>query len=356
MAHSKTQISELYVAIFNRASEGSGNKYWQKLEKSLSEIADDMLATLDAKQYFGNSLDNNKDFIEHIYKNTLGKTYADDPEGIDYWVSRLDSGESRGNVITTLIQAAQDPKYSELDAYKQFKNRIEVSDYTSDVLEDTPENYKLNLGFDGNLQVTADQGTINLALNAISKIPSFNPTPGKEGVGHEPGSNSEMPVSEALEQLSKELEGLLGGQSLQDLLGPLAQSWDEIYKIAFEWEGLDHNASIGLQTTVNTILEELAKAQDAANGSVLAQELQSSIGQLDLNWDQIYKMALDNAAYILNNLGDISSLFYDQMLFAPGFDYSDAMINQYYSALQGDQGYLNLMGVYPDFMADPAFG
>ncbi len=55
--------------------------------------ADTMLTTDDAIEYFGDTLDDNQAFIELIYKNTLNKTYEDDPEGIDYWVSELESGK-----------------------------------------------------------------------------------------------------------------------------------------------------------------------------------------------------------------------------------------------------------------------
>ncbi len=42
-----------------------------------------MLTTDDAIEYFGDTLDDNQAFIELIYKNTLNKTYEDDPEGIE---------------------------------------------------------------------------------------------------------------------------------------------------------------------------------------------------------------------------------------------------------------------------------
>jgi hypothetical protein len=55
MALPKTQISELYVAIFNRASEGSGNTYWQTFssDDSAAEVASAMLASTAAEDYFG---------------------------------------------------------------------------------------------------------------------------------------------------------------------------------------------------------------------------------------------------------------------------------------------------------------
>jgi hypothetical protein len=36
----KTQISELYAAILNRASEGEGNRFWRTLELDMATTAD----------------------------------------------------------------------------------------------------------------------------------------------------------------------------------------------------------------------------------------------------------------------------------------------------------------------------
>lgn len=104
MALTQTQISQLYVAIFNRASEGEGNQYWQTLEQQ-NTIAQLMIETSDSKTYFGSSLNSNQAFIEHIYLNTLNKTIAQDPSGIAYWKGLLDNGSSRGEVVASLVNA-----------------------------------------------------------------------------------------------------------------------------------------------------------------------------------------------------------------------------------------------------------
>ena len=50
----KTQISELYVSIFNRASEKEGSEWWiaNRADKTAAELADEMLATDAAETYF----------------------------------------------------------------------------------------------------------------------------------------------------------------------------------------------------------------------------------------------------------------------------------------------------------------
>lgn len=60
MALTKTQISKLYVAIFGRASEGEGNIFWQQQNGDISTIANEMLNTQAAKDYFGATLNDNQ--------------------------------------------------------------------------------------------------------------------------------------------------------------------------------------------------------------------------------------------------------------------------------------------------------
>ncbi|WP_121628374.1 DUF4214 domain-containing protein [Poseidonibacter antarcticus] len=180
MALTKTQVSELYVAIFNRASEGSGNTYWQNTGLNAADMANEMLATSDAQSYFGSSLDSNQAFIEHIYSNTLNKTTADDADGIAYWVNLLDSGASRGEVVTGLIDAVSQYENSTdantQAAYDQFMNRVAVSDYMADKVEDTPVNYGTTTSFSGSLTVTDVSSSYVDAISAINDMADVNTT------------------------------------------------------------------------------------------------------------------------------------------------------------------------------------
>jgi hypothetical protein len=176
MALTQEQVSMLYVAIFNRASEGEGNKYWQNDQPDMVTTANVMLATPDAQEYFGDTLNDNQAFIEWIYKNTLNKTADEDPEGIAYWVNELNNGKTKGEVVTALINAIEqykdsdDPKTKE--AYDQFMNRVEVSNYTAEHVEKAPENYKEVLGFNGELVVTADPDTVTQAEAKVDELAS----------------------------------------------------------------------------------------------------------------------------------------------------------------------------------------
>ncbi|MFO7913103.1 MAG: DUF4214 domain-containing protein, partial [Desulfotignum sp.] len=180
MALTQTQVSKLYVAIFNRASEGEGNLFWQGFD-DMAAVADEMLATDDALAYFGESLDSDQAFIEHIYLNTLNKTVEDDEEGIAFWVGQLADGATRGEVVATLVEVIDSygPDGDNYDAeddvtnaaYNQFMNRVEVSNYMADTVEDTPEDYAVvtSFGPDG-LNVTDDDASVLAAKQAVDGL------------------------------------------------------------------------------------------------------------------------------------------------------------------------------------------
>jgi len=135
----QTQISQLYVSIFGRASEGGGNAYWCSEQDNMTVAANAMLATGAAQSYFGDTLYDILEFIKFIYENTLGKTYEDNPTGVDYWVSELANGKSKGEVIATLINAAMDAAYTGTAAQNQFINKVTVCSYTANTITTAPD-------------------------------------------------------------------------------------------------------------------------------------------------------------------------------------------------------------------------
>ena len=132
----RTVVSQLYVALIGRASEGSGSAYWIGDGRDRVQTAEAMLATDQAREYFGSALGSDEAFIEHIYRNTLGKTRAEDPEGVDYWVGRLSGGMSRGAVVVELIDAVMAPEHAGKASQARFVNRVAASDYAAGRLYD----------------------------------------------------------------------------------------------------------------------------------------------------------------------------------------------------------------------------
>jgi len=187
----KTQISELYVSIFNRASEKSGSENWLNsgYNTDVNAMANAMLDTAAAKTYFGSSLDSNAAFVEHIYANTLNKGGATvDVAGKAGWVEFLETGSSRGEMVALMIEAIKEyevggAKYATADqatkdAAQQFVNRVEVSDYTADTLETIAvEDIDSTLSFGSALTVTADAATVATAKTAVNEAnPDFGET------------------------------------------------------------------------------------------------------------------------------------------------------------------------------------
>jgi hypothetical protein len=170
MALTQTEVSKLYVSIFGRASEGEGNKYWQTNGgDTLAEVADSMLETDAAKEYFGAALNSHQQIVEFIYQNTLGKDPAKDPEGVSYWVDRLDSGDTVGKVVADLVTAVEDYKDSTDEAtkaaYDQFMNRVAVSDYCAEHQEKFTGEYDPFKDFI--TSVTSDPATVDSAKEKI---------------------------------------------------------------------------------------------------------------------------------------------------------------------------------------------
>lgn len=204
----KTQVSQLYVSIFNRASEGEGNDYWQS-QPDMAAAASAMLATQPAQDYFGTSLNSNQAFIEHIYLNTLNKEYWDDPVGIAYWVNKLDSGNSRGDVVAQLVGVIEDyapgGAYYDPDdavtvaAYNQFTNRVTVSSYMADTVEEPPNGWETITRLDtAGLNVTDDMDSVDQARQFIDTLADDG---GEDG----DGESSVITVDEPQEIATQEI-------------------------------------------------------------------------------------------------------------------------------------------------------
>ena len=134
MALTQTQISQLYVTLFGRASEGAGNKFWQN-SQSIEDAANKMLASEGAKAYFGNKLDSNEAFIKHIYQNTFGKLPHEDPDGIKFWKEALDKGAPKGYVVSEMLKAVTRAGNEKTEEGKFFNNKVALSNYTAEKIE-----------------------------------------------------------------------------------------------------------------------------------------------------------------------------------------------------------------------------
>ena len=121
------KISKLYVTLLGRVSEVEGNKYWGTLiNKDINFIANAILNTDEAKEYFGEALNDNRAFIEFIYKNTFNITYEQYSKNIDYWIEMLNNGSSKGEVVNGIIYYFNDTDYEYFGNYTLLEVKLET--------------------------------------------------------------------------------------------------------------------------------------------------------------------------------------------------------------------------------------
>lgn len=99
----RTQVSQLYVALFGRAPDAEGLGFWvQKLDggMSLNDMANTMYATTPARAYYPEFL-TNQEIIASFYLNVLGRPA--DAEGLAFWTAKLNASGAPGPVINEMI-------------------------------------------------------------------------------------------------------------------------------------------------------------------------------------------------------------------------------------------------------------
>ena len=142
MAVTQAQVAQLYVALFNRAPEGAGFNAWVNAgaNTTIARMANDMLSSPAAVAYFNGSIDHDRDFVEMLYKNILGKDYSQDPDGINAWVKHLQLGNSRGDTVAKLFEVATSAiaKAADPVAAKVFENKTAISQYMAEKIADIP--------------------------------------------------------------------------------------------------------------------------------------------------------------------------------------------------------------------------
>ncbi len=150
------QIIELYLAMFQRAPTQEEVEQWHEKYKddeaaTMNEVANDMFdAAVQAVSLFGledlypqyaqidlnnlsGSEDKIKDIIESVYETLLGKSYEDDPEGIDSWVESIVSGEkSIGDAVAGIVyiteQIAKNPETYKDVLGEEYENAVQAAE------------------------------------------------------------------------------------------------------------------------------------------------------------------------------------------------------------------------------------
>ncbi len=111
-------LIDLYVATFGRAPDPDGIQYWQDRfdsgELDLAGVASNMMMSTEAQTRFPGGLDN-ADLISVIYNNLFDR--EPDAEGLNYWVEQMETGAmSREMAIAYIVEGARAPTGDPNDA------------------------------------------------------------------------------------------------------------------------------------------------------------------------------------------------------------------------------------------------
>jgi hypothetical protein len=132
----RTQVSQLYVALFGRAPDAEGLAFWVgKLNagESMTQVANDMFGTDPARAYYPGFL-TNQEIIASFYVNVLGRPA--DAEGLAFWTAKLNAaGATPGSVINEMVavvanyvtNGGSDP--AGLVSAALFNNKVAVAQY-----------------------------------------------------------------------------------------------------------------------------------------------------------------------------------------------------------------------------------
>ena len=136
----RTQVSQLYVALFGRAPDSEGLGYWvQQVANgaSIATVADAMYGTTPARTYYPLYL-TPEEIVTKFYQNVLGRN--PDTDGKTYWTGELQKTDATpGSVIAKMIsvvanydttQTSTDPVVQAgIASAKLFNNKVAVAEY-----------------------------------------------------------------------------------------------------------------------------------------------------------------------------------------------------------------------------------
>ncbi|HEX7635547.1 MAG TPA: DUF4214 domain-containing protein, partial [Noviherbaspirillum sp.] len=109
LASVMTKVTQLYVALLDRAPDLQGLDFWVKAAqnsgKSIADIADAMLADTETQALYPAGL-SDAQFITRLYNIAQGRD--PEPEGLAFWTNAIHSGKSRGEVVSEILDIVAD--------------------------------------------------------------------------------------------------------------------------------------------------------------------------------------------------------------------------------------------------------
>lgn len=159
----REQVTQLYVALFDRAPDAEGLGYWvQQLAAgaTVTDVANAMYGTEPARATYPLFLTNGE-IVENFYVNVLGR--EPDAEGLAYWTAQLNDS-TPGAVIAQMIDVVANYDGEDeagLESAALFANKVEVAQYFAIKVGSIPGSAEALSG------VTADPASVAVAKGLI---------------------------------------------------------------------------------------------------------------------------------------------------------------------------------------------
>ncbi|QDS03810.1 hypothetical protein [Campylobacter fetus] len=178
---SKSEVSELFIVLFGRPTEGEGNTYWVNESSAngwgMIETSNAILNLDITKSFLGETLNNNESFVKHLFKNAVNLTeFVSDEQkaGLKYWVDLLDNGTvSKADLVGHFVNAAKDPSNAGANQ-DLFNNKVIVSNYVADTIAKLPLD-----GLTPDQQNALIQKTVDIINNVTSNSSSVESAKGE---------------------------------------------------------------------------------------------------------------------------------------------------------------------------------
>ena len=293
----RTEISQLYVALFGRAPDGDGLGFWVGLRdqgQSLAQIANTMYQTTPARTYFPSFL-TNTEIISAFYTNVLGR--AADADGLAFWTGKLNAaGATPGSVIAEMINVVANYAGTDAagkDSQALFNNKVTVAQYygekngnvagaqtvltsvTKDAASVTTAKTTIDSGTIGginqgtaftlttsvdNLTGTNGNDSFTAVISAtagestLSLADQINGGSGTDALNLTVSGNVSLPAASITNVENFFIKNLAGAATAHDFSGVSgeAQVWSSGSTVAAAFTGLD-KAAIGVQNTAQNV-------------------------------------------------------------------------------------------------------
>ena len=128
----KFLVNQFYKGLFNRTSDEDGLNYWtNEIVESKYTVAQVLEIFINSDEFISKKY-NNKQYVECLYKTLLGRDA--DKEGLNYWTSILESGNSKEFVLANNFQSKEfQSRLDEIGIKNKGSINIDITDRKGDV-------------------------------------------------------------------------------------------------------------------------------------------------------------------------------------------------------------------------------